>query len=143
MPTTFTYQWIRVDGSNETDISGATESTYTVTAGDIGKTLKVKLSFTDNLSGQVARTSAATATVAQPPTVSIEAVHAKASPTIAHPQFRVTISAAQTSAISANLSITLTTNHLSSTTQNIEIPANRTSATKKFTRRWWRRGPPP
>ena len=133
VPTTLTYQWLRVDGANEADITGATESSYTVTAADIGKTLKIKLGFTDNLSGEESRTSAATATVAQPPTVSIAAVYPKASPGIAHPEFRVTISAAQTSAVTVNLSIDQDASYLSSTTQTIEIQANQTSATKKFT----------
>ena len=44
----FTYQWVRVDGSDETDISGATSGTYTLAAADEGKTVKVKVSFTDN-----------------------------------------------------------------------------------------------
>ena len=49
VPTTFTYQWVRVDGATETDISGATSRTYTLGADDLGKTLKVKVSFTDAL----------------------------------------------------------------------------------------------
>ena len=44
----FTYQWVRVDGSDETDIPGATSGTYTLAAADEGKTVKVKVSFTDN-----------------------------------------------------------------------------------------------
>ena len=132
VPTTLTYQWLRVDGANETDITGETESTYTVTAADIGKTLKVKVGFTDNLSGEESRTSAATATVAQPPTVSIAAVYPKAAPFVANPEFTVTISAAQTSAVTVNISITQAAGYLSSTTQSIEIQANQTSATKKF-----------
>ena len=63
VPTTFTYQWIRVDGSNEADITGATSSTYTLAGADSGKKLKVKVGFTDNLSGEEERTSAATGTV--------------------------------------------------------------------------------
>ena len=132
VPTTLTYQWLRVDGANETDIPGATESSYTVSAADIGKTLKVKVGFTDNLSGEESRSSAATATVAQPPTVSIAAVYPKATPRAANPEFRVTISAAQTSAVTVNLSIAQAASYLSSTTQSIEIQANQTSATKKF-----------
>ena len=126
VPTTFTYEWLRVDGANETDITGATESSYTVTADDIGKTLKVKLGFTDNLSGEEARTSAATATV------SIAAVHTDVLMRVANPEFRVTISAAQTSAVTVNLSIAQAASYLTSTTQSIEIQANQTSATKKF-----------
>ena len=47
LPDTFTYQWIRVDGGTETDIASATSSTYTLTADDLGKQVKVKLGFTD------------------------------------------------------------------------------------------------
>ena len=49
LPTTptFTYQWVRVDGSTDTDIPGATSETYTLTASDVGKQIKVKVSFTD------------------------------------------------------------------------------------------------
>ena len=132
VPTTLTYQWLRVDGANETDIPGETQSSYTVTAADIGKTLKVKLGFTDNFDGVEARTSAATATVAQPPTVSIAAVYPKATMRVANPEFTVTISAAQTSVVTVNLSIAQADSYLSSTTQSIEIQANQTSATKKF-----------
>ena len=47
-PPGFTYQWVRVDGSNsETNIAGATSSTYTLTAPDVGHTIKVNVSFTD------------------------------------------------------------------------------------------------
>ena len=46
--TAFTWQWVRVDGANETNITGATGKTYTLTADDVGKTIKVKASFTDN-----------------------------------------------------------------------------------------------
>ena len=44
----FTYQWVRVDGTTETDIPGATSATYTLTAADAGNTVKVKMSFTDD-----------------------------------------------------------------------------------------------
>ena len=62
LPSTFTYQWIRVDAdgtSNEEDITGEIAATYTLTDDDVGKTVKVKVSFTDNLSGEEERTSAA------------------------------------------------------------------------------------
>ena len=45
---TFSYQWVSNDGSSDTDISGATSSTYTLVAADEGKTIKVKVSFTDD-----------------------------------------------------------------------------------------------
>ena len=59
----YTYQWIRVDGATETNISLATASTYTLVAADQGKTIKVKVSFTDDASHPETRTSAATAAV--------------------------------------------------------------------------------
>ena len=43
---TFTYQWVRVDGLTDTDIPGATSETYTLTASDLGKQIKVKVTFT-------------------------------------------------------------------------------------------------
>ena len=61
---TFTYQWIRVDGATESDISGATSSIYTPVAADLGKTIKVKVNFTDDGSNAETLTSAATAAVA-------------------------------------------------------------------------------
>ena len=60
----YTYQWIRVDGGTEADISGATSSTYTLVAADLGKTIKVKVNFTDDASNAETLTSAATAAVA-------------------------------------------------------------------------------
>ena len=45
---TFTWQWIRVSGGTDTRIPGATSKTYTVVAGDVGATLKVQVSFTDD-----------------------------------------------------------------------------------------------
>ena len=58
----FTYQWLRVDAdgtSNPADITDATAATYTLTAADAGKKIKVQVSFTDELSGEEERTSAA------------------------------------------------------------------------------------
>ena len=58
----FTYKWFRVDSdgtSNEAEISGETAATYTLTAADAGKKIKVQVSFTDELSGEEERTSAA------------------------------------------------------------------------------------
>ena len=60
---TFTYQWVRSDGTDDTDISGATDSTYTLVAADVGKTIKVKVSFTDDNDNDETLTSEATAEV--------------------------------------------------------------------------------
>ena len=55
----YSYQWIRVDGTDETDITGAASSTYTLVAADQGKKVKVRLGFTDDGGTGEARTSAA------------------------------------------------------------------------------------
>ncbi len=68
---TFTWQWIRVSGSTETRISGATTASYTVVAGDVGATLKVEASFTDDDGTDETVESAETATVEAAPTLSI------------------------------------------------------------------------
>ena len=44
----YTYQWIRNDGNADTEITGATGSTYALTAADEGNTIKVQVSFTDD-----------------------------------------------------------------------------------------------
>ena len=54
----YSYQWLRVDGGNETEISGETSRTYTLAADDQGKRIKVKVSFTDDESNEEERTSA-------------------------------------------------------------------------------------
>ena len=72
----YTYQWIRVDGT-EADIAGENSSTYTLVDADLGKTLKVKVTFADDLGHTETLTSAATATVgaaATGPTVNDVAV---------------------------------------------------------------------
>ena len=61
----FGYQWIRTD----TDIDGATGSTYTPVAADEGERLKVRVGFTDDVGHDESLVSAATdAVAAAPPT---------------------------------------------------------------------------
>ena len=64
---TFSYQWIRNDGNSDTDITSETDSTYTLVADDEGKTVKVRVSFTDDVAHEETLTSAATATVGAAP----------------------------------------------------------------------------
>ena len=64
---TFSYQWIASDGTTDTDIPGATDSTYTLTANDEGKTIKVRVTFTDDAANNETLTSGATAAVAARP----------------------------------------------------------------------------
>ena len=63
----YSYQWVRNDGTSDTDIADATASTYTLVAADEGKTIKVKASFTDDASHAESMTSVATTTVAARP----------------------------------------------------------------------------
>ena len=59
----FSYQWISNDGTTDTDIEGATSSSYTIVAADAGKTIKVRVSFTDDAGNPEALTSAPTGVV--------------------------------------------------------------------------------
>ena len=63
----YSYQWIRNDGTSDIDITGATDSSYTLVAADEGNTIKVKVSFADGAGNEESLTSAATATVAARP----------------------------------------------------------------------------
>ena len=60
----YSYQWSANDGSSDSDVQDATSSSYTLVSGDVGKTIKVKVAFTDDAQNQETRTSAATAAVA-------------------------------------------------------------------------------
>ena len=65
------YQWL----ADDADIQGATNSTYDLTDDEVGKAVKVKVSFTDDADNDETLTSVATATVAAAPvplTVSLE-----------------------------------------------------------------------
>ena len=72
----FSYQWVRNDGNADTDIVGETSSTYTMGTDDLGKTVKVGVSFTDDAGNEESLNSAATGAVAartsQPLTASLE-----------------------------------------------------------------------
>ena len=62
---TWLYQWLR----GRSEIRGATDSTYTLGLADEGKTIKVKVSFTDDAHNQESRTSAATVAIEPPPNI--------------------------------------------------------------------------
>ena len=64
---TYTYQWL----ADDTDISGATSSSYTLVAADQGKAIKVIVSFTDDEGNEESVTSAATAVVKPPLTATV------------------------------------------------------------------------
>ena len=63
----FAYQWLADDAA----IGGATASTYTVLSGDVGKVIKVRVTFTDDAGNGESVTSQATAAVTQPLTAII------------------------------------------------------------------------
>ena len=72
---TFAWQWLSNDGTADTPIEGATEATYTVAAADVGKTLTVRVTFTDERGTEETLTSAPSAAVTPAlPAVSIAAV---------------------------------------------------------------------
>ena len=62
--TVFSYQWVSNDGSADSDIEGATASTYVVSDPEMGKTIRVRVSFTDNRENMESLTSEPTAEVA-------------------------------------------------------------------------------
>ena len=59
----FDYQWIRNDGSTDANIGGATDSTYVLLAADVGKFIKVRVTFSDKNDYTETLTSAATTEV--------------------------------------------------------------------------------
>ena len=65
----FSYQWISNDGSTDTEIQDANDAAYTLQPADVGKTIKVRVSFTDRGGYAEALTSVATEAVAVGPSV--------------------------------------------------------------------------
>ena len=63
----YSYQWVANDGTADTDITDAADSTYTLVAADEDKTVKVQVSFTDDAGNEETLTSAATDAVASLP----------------------------------------------------------------------------
>ncbi len=69
---TFSYQWVSSDGTTDTDIQQATGSKYDPVASDIGRTIQVRVTFTDDGGNEETLTSAPTAAVeANPNTLAI------------------------------------------------------------------------
>ena len=120
LPTTFpddyTFQWLRVDAdgaSNPVEIADATASAYTLTDDDVGKRVKARISFSDQLDGAEVRESALTATVtvsavdAAPTVTSIERQTPASSPTNADTlTWRVTFSEAVENVDAADFTVT-------------------------------------
>ena len=64
----YSYQWIANDENGDVDISGATGASHDMVAGDKGKAIKVRVTFTDDDGNEETLTSEATAAVAAAPT---------------------------------------------------------------------------
>ena len=56
----FAYQWLANDGTDDTGIAGATGATHEVAPAQVGKTLKVRVTFTDDGGTEEVLTSVAT-----------------------------------------------------------------------------------
>ena len=76
---TYSYRWIRVDGSDETEIDGATSNSYVPTADDIGKRLRVQADFQDDLGFVESLHSEASGRILQGPIVGCPAEDADCS----------------------------------------------------------------
>ena len=61
----YSYQWIANDITTDSEIPSATTDTHTLVGDDKGKTIKVRVTFTDDESNQETLTSEPTASVAQ------------------------------------------------------------------------------
>ena len=132
----YAYQWVRVDGMSESDISGATSKTYTVVADDAGKTLKVKVSFVDDAGNDEGPlTSAATATVVVP-VVTIVADAASALYRVDHVTFTLTRTESTANALTVRVVLTrdqpFLTNNLR---RDVRFAAGSATATLRL--RYW------
>ena len=63
---TFTYQWMRGDGHDFTEINGATSQTYVLTDDDVGKFIRLRVTFTDDAGNNEVVFSKATLMVVGP-----------------------------------------------------------------------------
>ena len=102
----FTWQWVANDGTADADIAGATGTSYPLTAAEVGMTVKVRVTFTDDGGTVETLVSDATAAVAASrPVVSIEAT---ASPVTegAAAAFTLSRTGAVTAALEVAVSVT-------------------------------------
>ncbi len=67
----YTYRWVRVNGT-DADIPGAISSAYTLVADDEGKTIKVRVSFTDDAGYSETLTSGPTTAAAVPEKIQMQ-----------------------------------------------------------------------
>ena len=128
----YIYQWIRVMGSMETEIPGATGSTYEVATDDSGYQLKVRVNFTDDLDYPEKLESALTAMVVIPgvtPVITITADPPSVTEGTAA-TFTITATPAPTITLTVKVNVTETANTLSGTPPStVTISANQTTLT--------------
>ena len=119
----FSWQWLRVDGGNDTAISGATSQTYLLAAADAGKKFKVRVGFTDldghaealtsaayPASSSVGQNNAMTVTLALDPTSSRESDDAGTTEVEEH---RTTVTASLSHPSSADTTVTISATAMS------------------------------
>ena len=115
----------------ETEIAGATGTTYEVATADIGHQIKVRVNFTDDLGNAEELESALTAAVVAPvvPVLTISASATSITEGTAA-TFTITATPAPTTALTVNVSITETGNTLSGTPPStVTISTNQTTLT--------------
>ena len=64
---TFSYRWVSSDGTTDTDIENATDSTYKLVAADQGKSIKVIVTFADDAGNEETLASAPAGPVVEEP----------------------------------------------------------------------------
>ena len=62
----YNHQWIRSDGNDDTEILNATGASYTLMEADMGRTIRVRVSFTDDVGSEESATSGPTAAIDGP-----------------------------------------------------------------------------
>ena len=104
-PASYTFEWVRVDGSNTETQVGTDSSTYTPEAADVGSTIRVEVSFTDNAgNAEDPLASDVTAPVAPVP-VTIKANYARIGAGIDDLVFTLTREGSTTNALKATVTI--------------------------------------
>ena len=117
----FRYQWISNDSGADSEIGGATGSTYTLDSRDVGKTIEVRVSFTDDRGHGEELTSAAAATVeALEPDLAYVALFAFAGAWGIYPGDTITLSSARVRNDGNGVSPATTLRYYQSTDEMIE-----------------------
>jgi hypothetical protein len=101
-PTSFAYQWRDCDtsGASCANISGATNSSYTLASADVGHTVRVVVTAT-NSSGSAPATSAQTATVTAPTSWSVSSSIAQGATLKGQVSWTATVSGITTASIAS------------------------------------------